>query len=77
MTALSKRATIYLNPDLFRVIRVKAAETSKSVSEIVNDAIRLALAEDAEDLAAFDERAKEPVITFEKALKELKRHGKI
>ncbi|MCX6355027.1 MAG: CopG family transcriptional regulator [Candidatus Aureabacteria bacterium] len=77
MTALSKRATIYLNPDLFRVIRIKSAETSKSVSEIVNDAIRLALAEDAEDLAAFDDRAHEPVIAFEKALKELRRHGKI
>ncbi|MCX6340716.1 MAG: CopG family transcriptional regulator [Candidatus Aureabacteria bacterium] len=77
MTVLSKRATIYLNADLFRVIRIKSAETSKSVSEIVNDAVRLSLAEDAEDLAAFDERAHEPVITFEKALKELRRHGKI
>jgi hypothetical protein len=77
MTVLSKRATIYLNADLFRVIRIKSAETSKSVSEIVNDAVRLSLAEDAEDLAAFDERAHEAVITFEKVRKELRRHGKI
>lgn len=77
MTVLNKRATIYLDGELFRVLRIKSAETSKSVSEIVNEAVRSSLAEDAEDLAAFDARAREPVITFEKALKELRRHGKI
>lgn len=77
MSALTQRTTIYLNPDLHKAVRLKSIETSRSVSEIVNDAIRLALFEDADDLAAFEERADEPLISFEDALKELKRNGKI
>jgi hypothetical protein len=56
---------------------MKAAETSSSISEIVNQAVKLALAEDAEDLAAFKERAREPLVSFEDVLKELKRDGRI
>jgi len=77
MTTLTKRATVYLKPSLHKALRLKSIETSRSLSEIVNEAVQLSLAEDAEDLAAFEERANEPVISFEAALKELKRHGKI
>jgi hypothetical protein len=77
MTTLTKRATVYLNPSLHKALRLKSVETSRSLSDIVNEAVQVSLAEDAEDLAAFEERANEPVISFEAALKELKRHGKI
>ena len=77
MSTLTKRATVYLKPGLHKALRLKSVETSRSLSEIVNEAVQLSLAEDAEDLAAFEERANEPVISFEAALKELKRHGKI
>ena len=77
MTTETKRATIYLDSKLHRALRIKAAETSCSISEIVNNAVKLALAEDAEDLAAFEERAKEPLVSFEDVLKELKRDGRI
>jgi len=77
MSELSKRATIYLDPELHRVLKIKSAETSRSVSELVNKAVREALAEDAEDLAAFEERAHEPVVSFEEMLKDLKKRGRI
>jgi hypothetical protein len=77
MGTLTKRTTIYLDPALHKALRLKSAETSRSVSEVVNDAVRLAMAEDAEDLAAFEQRAHEPTISFEALLKDLKRHGKI
>jgi len=77
MATGTKRATIYLDSELHRALRMKAAETSSSISEIVNNAVKLALAEDAEDLAAFEERAKEPLVSFEDVLKELKRNGRI
>ena len=77
MAAGTKRATIYMDSELHRALRMKAAETSSSISEIVNHAVKLALAEDAEDLAAFEERANEPLVSFEDVLKELKRNGRI
>jgi histone H3/H4 len=77
MATGTKRATIYMDSELHRALRMKAAETSSSISEIVNNAVKLALAEDAEDLAAFKERAKEPLVSFEDVLKELKRNGRI
>ena len=77
MTSRTKRATIYLDPDLHRALQLKSIETSTSISAVVNDAVRMALAEDADDLAAFEERASEPLISFEDTLKELKLHGKI
>jgi len=72
-----KRATIYLDSSLHRALRVKAAETEKSVSELVNAAVQRSLAEDAADLAAFEERAAEPVVAFEAVLKDLRRRGKL
>ena len=73
----TKRATVYFDPDLHRALRLKAATSDKSISDIVNDAVKLALAEDAEDLAAFDERKREPNQDFEQFVKALKRRGKI
>jgi len=72
-----KRATVYFDPYLHKALRLKAAETDSSVSELVNDAVREALAEDAEDLAAFDDRKKEPELLFEDVVRDLKRRGKI
>jgi len=72
-----KRATVYFEPYLHRALRLKAAETDSSVSELVNEAVREALAEDAEDLAAFEDRKKEPSMMFEDVVKDLKRRGKI
>jgi len=77
MTSLTKRATVYLEPDLHRALRLKSVETSRSVSEILNDAIRSELVEDAEDLAAFDARKREPTVAFEDFVKDLRRRGKI
>ena len=74
---MSKRATVYFDPALHRALRVKAAETDRSLSDLVNEAIRLSLAEDAEDLAAFEERAIEPDIRFEDVVGDLKRSGAI
>jgi hypothetical protein len=72
-----KRATIYFDPDLHRALRLKAADTDRSVSELVNEAVKLRLADDAEDLGAFEERAGEPNLDFETVLKDLKQRGKI
>ncbi len=66
-----------MDSELHRALRMKAVETSSSISEIVNNAVKLALAEDAEDLAAFEKRAKEPLVSFEDVLKQLKRDGRI
>jgi plasmid stability protein len=73
----SKRATVYFEPGLHKAIRLKAAHTHRSVSAIVNDAVRLALREDQEDLAVFEDRVAEPVISYEALLKDLKAHGKL
>jgi hypothetical protein len=72
-----KRATIYLDPDLHRALKYKAAETEFSVSELVNAAVRQSLAEDAEDLAALRQRAKEPDLDFERVVRDLHRRGKL
>ncbi|HEU4799457.1 MAG TPA: hypothetical protein VFS94_02370 [Gemmatimonadales bacterium] len=76
MTGL-KRATIYFDPALHQALRIKAASTERSISELVNDAIRASLAEDAEDLEAFASRVKEPSLAFEDFLKNLKRRGEL
>ena len=73
----SKRATVYFEPALHRAIRLKAAHTNRSVSDLVNDAVRAALREDQDDLSAFDDRVAEPVISYEALLRDLKSHGKL
>jgi hypothetical protein len=77
MRSLQKRATVYFDSLLHRALRIKAAETERSISEIVSDAVRLSLAEDAEDLAAFEKRANEPNLSFEAVLKDLRKRGKL
>lgn len=74
---MNKRSTIYFEPELHKALRIKAANTERSISDLVNDAIRQAFREDQEDLAAFKERAAEPTITYEALLEDLKAHGKI
>jgi len=77
MKTSPKRATIYFDPDLHRALRLKAAETDQSISDLVNRAVKLTLAEDVEDLAAFEARAREPNLPFEEVLKDLRQRGKI
>ena len=72
-----KKYTVYLDSDLHRALRVKAAETEYSVSELVNEAVENALKEDAIDLEAYEKRKKEPLLAFEDVLKKLKKDGKI
>lgn len=72
-----RRATIYLDAGLHRALRLKSIEASKSVSDLVNDAVRRSLAEDADDLRAFRERAKEPTVSFEQVLKDLRKRGRL
>jgi len=76
-TTTAKRATVYFDVALHRALRLKAAETDQSLSELVNAAVRRSLGEDAEDLAAFEARAKEPNLAFEGVLKDLRRRGKL
>ena len=77
MEKASKRVTVYLQPDYHRALRVKAAETEYSVSELVNEAVQSALREDALDLEAFVARVAEPSIAFEKVLQKLRKDGKL
>jgi hypothetical protein len=77
MGNLSKRSTIYFEPDIHQALKIKAASTQLSVSELVDEAVRLVMNEDQEDLAAFSERADEKEISYEALLNDLKRHGKI
>ena len=77
MSEMSKRSTIYFDPQLHTALRIKAAHSHRSVSDIVNQAVRAALAEDQEDLSAFDERADEPTVSYEELLNDLKAHGQI
>ncbi len=74
---LSKRSTIYFDPEIHRVLKLMSIETEQSISDIVNEAIRHELAEDQEDLAVFAKRAKEQAISYEALLKKLKVDGKI
>ena len=77
MADSSKRATVYFEPEIHHALRVKAANTHQSISEVVNEAVRLALREDQEDLRAFEERVAEPTLSYEALLKDLKSHGKL
>ena len=77
MSAPSKRSTVYFDPQIHAALRLKSAHTHRTVSEIVNDAVRAALSEDQEDLAAFEERISEPTMSYEALLEDLKIHGKL
>ena len=77
MSVLSKRSTVYFEHDVHLALRIKAATAHVSVSEVVNEAVRVALREDQEDLSAFEDRAEEPTLTYEELLKDLASHGKL
>ena len=77
MATATKRATVYFDAQLHKALRLKAVETSRSVSDLVNEAVREALAEDAEDITAFEERAGEPLIGYDEMVKKLKKNGRI
>jgi hypothetical protein len=77
MKTAAKRATVYFDPEIHRALRLKSAATERTISDVVNDAVRLSLAEDAEDFAAFEARTKEPNLDFEKVVQALRRRGKI
>lgn len=73
----TKRATVYFEPEIHRALRLKAATSDKSISDMVNEAVKLTLAEDAEDLEAFEQRKREPNVEFEQFVKALRRRGKL
>ena len=77
MKTSQKRATVYFDSALHRALRLKAEEMGRSFSDLVNDAVKLSLAEDAEDQTAFEDRVNEPELPFETVVKELRRSGKI
>jgi len=77
METTAKRATIYLDSMVHKALKIKALETSRSMSDLVNSAVRESLAEDAEDLAAFEERASEPLLSYVEMVKRLKKDGRI
>lgn len=77
MKTNTKRTTIYLDNHLHHALRIKAAETEHTMSELVEEAIKISLAEDSIDLAAFEKRKSEPSVSFEEVLKSLKKSGKI
>ena len=72
-----KRATVYLDPDVHKALKLKAVETSRSVSDLVNEAVKEALVEDADDLAAFEDRVSEPLLSYDAMVKRLKKDGRI
>ena len=77
MPTTAKRATVYFEPDRHKALKLKSIETSKSISELVNAAVKEALAEDADDITAYEERADEPLISFAEMVKKLKNDGRI
>jgi plasmid stability protein len=68
---------VYFKPEIYKALRLKAALSHRSISDLVNEAVRQTLREDYEDLAAFEERVAEPTISYEALLADLKDHGKI
>ncbi len=77
MSTQAKRATIYFDPDLHKALKLKALETSRSITDLVNQAVKEALAEDAEDILAFEERKNEPLISYDQMVKKLRKDGRI
>jgi hypothetical protein len=77
MSISSKRATVYFDPIIHKALKLKSIETSKSISKLVNEAVKEVLAEDAEDISASEERANESLISFSEMVKRLKKDGRI
>ncbi|MDA1118847.1 MAG: CopG family transcriptional regulator [Proteobacteria bacterium] len=73
----AKRATVYFDAEVHRALRLKAAAADRSISDMVNDAVKVVLAEDAEDLATVAARRKEKSLSFESFVQGLRRRGRI
>ena len=76
MTTPAKRATVYFDPIIHKALKLKSIKTSKSISKLVNEAVIEALAEDVEDLAVFEQRVNETLISYDKMVKRFGRHKK-
>jgi hypothetical protein len=74
--AAPKRSTIYFDPEIHRALRMKAAATDRSISDVVNDAVRQTLSEDASDLEVFEKRRREPSVDFADVVLRMRRSGK-
>lgn len=77
MSEMKKRSTIYFEPEILHALQAKAASTDQTVSQVVNEAVRLALQEDADDLSAFEVRGDEPTLSYAALLNDLKSHDKL
>ncbi len=77
MSHLSKRSTVYFEPAIHNALKLRAATSHVSISELIDEAVRLLMREDQEDLAAVSERAGEPELSYEDMLEDLKAHGQI
>ena len=77
MGKLSKRSTIYFDPVIHQALKLKAASTDVSVSDLVDEAVRLLVLEDQEDLASVANRVNEPTVSYEVFLNDLKKDGKL
>jgi len=73
----TKRATVYFDPEIHQALRLKAAVTDRSISDLVNEAVEVALSEDADDLLAYEDRKDEPTLSFDEVVKDLKRRGRL
>ena len=77
MSNLSKRSTVYFEPQIHQALKIRAASTEVSVSEIIDEAVRLLMKEDQEDLTAISNRVAEEEISYEALLDDLKKNDKI
>jgi hypothetical protein len=77
MSNLSRRSTVYFDPAIHQALRFKAAASNLSLSELVDEAVRLLMREDQEDISAISDRVNEPEVSYEAMLNDLKKHGKI
>ncbi len=77
MSAEVQRATIYFDPNVHKALQMKSIETSRSITDIVNQAVRALLAEDVEDVLAYEERLDEPLVSYDQMVERLRKDGQI
>ncbi|BDD86876.1 hypothetical protein [Desulfofustis limnaeus] len=77
MSTQAKRATIYFDPDIHKALKIKSLETSRSITDLVNQAVKEALSDDVEDILSFEERKNEPLISYDQMVKKLRKDGRI
>ena len=77
MATTQKRATVYFDPEIHKALKIKSLETSKSVSKLINNAVKELFAEDAEDMAVIEQRADDKLISYAEIIKRLKKDGRI